>query len=220
MIAAALFASLATCQPAALPAARVTPMLVAGATDSTLSALFAKGQTFAEFVDKAQARREGWLRLQAEAVIRPDLLARARAVGGTWQLLVVAVDACGDSMNSVPYAARLADSVPGLSLRIVLPNNGGRAVQEAHKSLDGRTATPTLVLLDATGADVGCLVELPAPLRHWTDKARATLGSDSLHAYRTAFYGKDRGVSVTTELVEMLEAAKAGTPHCERQGAR
>lgn len=222
MFAAALIASLAACQPMARPSVMpASPVaLVAGTPDSTLSALFAKGQTFAEFVDKAQARREGWLRLQQEAVIRPDLLARARAVGGTWQLLVIAIDYCGDSMNSVPYAARLADSVPGLSLRIVLPANGGRAVQETHKSLDGRTATPTLVLLDASGTDVGCLVEYPAPLRHWTDKARGTLPIDSMRAYHTAFYGKDRGVSVTTELVEMLEAAKAGTPHCERLGAR
>jgi Thioredoxin len=221
MIAAALIASLAACQPAAHSAAPLLPLLPLPSrvvpTDSTLGTLFAKGQTFAEFVNKAVARRDGWLRLQAEAMVRPELLERARAVGGTWQLLVVAIDACGDSMNSVPYAARLADSVPGLSLRIVLPANGGRAVQESHRSLDGRTATPTLVLLDASGNDVGCIVELPAPLRRWTDKARATVSSDSMHTYRDSFYGKDRGVSITTELVELLEAAKAGTPRCERQ---
>ena len=218
MIAVALFASIAVCQPAVRAAAPAA--LPAMQADSTLSALFAKGQTFAEFVSQASARKEGWLRLQAEAVVKPELLARARAVGGTWQLLVVAIDACGDSMNSVPYAARLADSVPGLALRIVLPANGGRSVQEKHRSMDGRTATPTLVLLDSAGNDVGCIVELPAPLRHWTDRAREKVGSDSLHAYRNTFYAKDRGVSVTTELVELLEAAKAGTPRCERQAPR
>ncbi|MCC7055072.1 MAG: thioredoxin family protein [Gemmatimonadaceae bacterium] len=218
MIAAVLFASLVACQPVArptLPALRQVPQV-----DSTLPALFARGQTFAEFVDRATARRDGWVRLQAEATVRPELLARARAVGGSWQLLVVAVDACGDSMNSVPYAARLADSVPGLSMRIVLPSAGGRAVQQAHRSLDGRAATPTLVLLDATGAEAGCIVELPAPLRHWTDKARSSVSGDSLHGYRSAFYAKDKGVSITTELVELLEAAKAGTPRCERQVTR
>jgi SpoVK/Ycf46/Vps4 family AAA+-type ATPase len=32
--------------------------------------------------------------------------------------------------------------------------------------------------------------------------------------------GKDRGASVATELVELLEAAKAGTPRCDRQLTR
>lgn len=220
MIVTALLASLASCHPAAVVHSPVpVPAVVEVAADSVLKTLFDRGQTFADFVEKATARREGWVRLQQEATIRPELLARARAVGGTWQLLVVAIDRCGDSMNSVPYAARLADSVPGLSLRIVLPT-AGRAVQESHRSLDGRAATPTLVLLDSAGNDVGCLVELPAPLRQWNHKHRTVVSDDSLHAYRSTFYSKDRGVSVSTELVELMEAARAGTPRCDRQMTR
>ncbi len=215
MLVAALIASLATCQPAA-PVLRTLP---AASTDSSLRALFESGATFGDFVTAAKARREGWLRLQREAVITPALLARARAIPGRWQLLVVAIDACGDSMNSVPYAARLADSMPNLTLRIVSPT-AGRAVQESHRSNDGRTATPTFVLLDAAGADAGCVVELPAPLRQWTDSARSAVGIDSLHAYRSAFYQRDRGASIVTELIDVLEAAAAGRPRCDRQGAR
>ncbi len=217
MLAAALIASLVSCHPG--PALPMPSEQSTARTDSTLRALFESGQTFSDFVSRAVARREGWVRLQSEANISADLLSRARAVGGEWQLLVIAIDRCGDSMNSVPYAARLADSVPGLSLRIVLPT-AGRTVQSTHRTMDGRLATPTLVLLDAAGNEAGCLIELPAPLRHWTDKARATVSDDSLHAYRNAFYLKDRGMSVSTELVEMLEAAKAGSPRCERLTTR
>ncbi len=216
MFTAVLIASLAACSPVAPPAADAAPPVSA---DSTLQVLFGRGLTFAEFVDKAVARREGWLRLQREATIAPALIARARAVGGSWQLLVIARDGCGDSMNSVPYAARLADSVPGLSLRIVSPSDGA-AVANSHRTQDGRTATPTFVLLDAKGNDVGCLIELPSPLRQWTDAARATVSSDSLHAYRDAFYARDRGASLATELVEVLESAQAGTPRCDRLTTR
>jgi hypothetical protein len=216
MLAAALLASLAICSPAPTSA---PPPPRAAAADSLLLGLYSQGVTFAEFVDKAQARREGWLRLQRDAAIAPELIARARAVGGDWKLLIVARDACGDSMNSVPYAARLADLVPGLNVRIVTLDVGAAAAA-SYQTMDRRSATPTLILLDAAGTAVGCIVELPAPLRHWTDKARATVGSDSLHAYRTAFYTKDKGNSMSTELVEMLEAARRGTPHCERAPAR
>lgn len=218
MLSIALIASLAVCQPAPT-SPRTPPATITMPGDSVLRSLFDRGQTFADFVEKASARREGWLRLQRDAGVQPELLTRARAVGGTWQLLVIAIDRCGDSMNSVPYAASLADSVPGLSLRIVQPSDG-RAVQESHRSLDGRTATPTLVLLDSAGNDVGCLVELPAPLRQWNHKHRTKVSDDSLHAYRDRFYSKDRGVSVTTELVELLEAARAGTPRCDRMAPR
>ncbi len=214
MLSVALIASLAICQPS-VPRVPVMPQASVVPGDSVLRSLFERGQTFADFVEKASARREGWLRLQRDAVVQPALLARARAVGGTWQLLVIAIDRCGDSMNSVPYASRLADSVPGLSLRIVLPSEG-RVVQDSHRSLDGRTATPTLVLLDSLGNDVGCLVELPAPLRQWNHKYRTKVSDDSLHAYRDNFYGKDRGASVTAELVQMMEAARAGSPRCDR----
>ena len=214
MLVISLAASLAVCGPTAVATA-ATPLPALASADSTLLMIFGKGETFAEFVAKATARRDGWLRLQRDAVVRPALLERARAVGGAWQLLVVARDGCGDSMNSVPYAARLADSVPGLSLRIVSPTDG-QAAATNHRTADGRMATPTFILLDSAGNDAGCLVELPAPLRQWTNANRGTVSDDSLHAYRQTFYTKDSGVSVTTELVELLEAARAGTPSCDR----
>ena len=218
MLGIAVLASLALCQPVAVssPTSAHRPRVM---TDSTLLTIYGKGETFAGFVAKATERRAGWLRLQSDAVVRPALLARARAVGGTWQLLVVARDGCGDSMNSVPYAARLADSVPGLALRIVSPTDG-QAAATNHRTADGRMATPTFVLLDSAGNDVGCLVELPSPLRQWTNKNRSIVSDDSLHAYRQTFYSKDAGVSVSTELVELLEAARAGTPKCDRQLTR
>lgn len=220
MLAAVVVASLLTCAPVVVvPTPRAVPAPQALHADSTLQSTFNRGITFQQFVDAAVARREGWLRLQRDAVVAPALIARARAVGGNWQLLVIARDGCGDSMNSVPYAARLADSVPSLSLRIVSMSEGAAAA-ESHRTQDGRTATPTFILLNARGEDMGCLVELPAPLRQWTYTARKTVSSDSLHTYRDAFYTRDRGASLATELVEILEAAQAGTPRCDRQLTR
>jgi len=111
--------------------------------------------------------------------------------------------------------AKLSELVPGLDLRVVLPVNG-RPVQDTHRSLDGRTATPTVVLLDSTGNDVGCIVELPREIRDWAHGVRGTVSSDSLHAGIRRFYSANRGVAITTEAVEMLEAAKAGSPRCSR----
>ncbi|WP_291159136.1 thioredoxin family protein [Gemmatimonas sp. UBA7669] len=200
-------------RPTAAPGCAAPLSVGATVTDSTLLALHGSGQTFADFVAAAKARREGWLGLADTARVSDALVARARQVGGSWKLLVVAVDACGDSMNTVPWLARLAQDVPGIDLRIVLPA-AGRAVQESHRSLDGRTATPTFVLLDAEGTERGCIVEQPRPLRDWARATRGTVSLDSLHVGIRAFYAANRGEAIVTEAIEMLEAAKAGQRHC------
>lgn len=197
----------------AAPACAVPGGAAAAVTDSMLLALHGAGQTFADFVAAAKARREGWLGLADTARVSDALIARARQVGGSWKLLVVAVDACGDSMNTVPWLARLAQEVPGIDLRIVLPA-AGRPVQESFRSLDGRTATPTFVLLDAEGVERGCIVEQPRPLRDWARANRGVVSLDSLHVGIRAFYAANKGEAIVTEAIEMLEAAKAGQRHC------
>ncbi|MFN5583304.1 thioredoxin family protein [Gemmatimonas sp.] len=194
----------------------------AAAPDSTLSALHASGMSFPDFVAAAKARREGWLRLADSAVVSDALATRARALAsagaGAWRLLVVAVDSCGDSMNTVPYAAKVA-ALAGVSLRIVHPREG-RAVRLLHRSLDGRTATPTYVLLDPSGAERGCLVEQPRALREWSSAERSRASLDSVHAGIRAFYAKDQGASMALEVVELLEAALAGRTMCDRGVAK
>lgn len=192
------------------------------ATDSTLTALHASGMSFPDFVAAAKARREGWVRLADSGTVSDAVAVRARALasagGGGWRLLVVAVDSCGDSMNTVPFAAKVA-ALAGVSLRIVHPREG-RAVQESHRSLDGRTATPTYVLLDPAGNERGCIVEQPRALREWSSAERSRASLDSVHAGIRAFYAKDQGASMALEVVELLEAAMAGRTVCDRGTAK
>jgi hypothetical protein len=189
------------------------------ATDSSMLALFGSGMTFADFLDAATRRQAEWYTSTEQVAIADSTLKRARAVGGQWRLLVVAVDTCGDSLRQVPSVARLAELVHGLSMRIVTPAAGGAAVQSNHRSLDGRRATPTYVLLDDTGAERGCVVELPRPLRHWLHDRRAQGNRETVRALgdsALAWYTADRGASIVEEIVTLMERAKAGTPECER----
>lgn len=187
--------------------------------DSSMLALFASGLTFPEFLDAARNRQNEWYASAEQVTIADATLRRARAVGGQWRLLVVAVDTCGDSLRQVPYVARLAELVHGLSVRIVTPAAGGAAVQSTHRSLDGRRATPTYVLLNDAGTEQGCVVELPRPLRHWLHDRRSQGNRESVRALgdsALAWYTADRGASIADEIVTLMERAKAGTPECER----
>ena len=185
------------------------------ASDSSLLAIYESGLPYSKFLEAVDSRREGWLRHTDSAQVDAALVARARAVAGKWKLMVVAVDACNDSMNSVPFVARLLDSVPSVEMRIVLPEKGA-SVQQSHKTMDGRAATPTFVLLDETGKDVGCIAELPRELRHAVTALRKDGKIDQAQAAKRAFYETNKGRAITAEVVEMLEAAASGKPLCEK----
>lgn len=212
MLSAVLFAATLTL-PTGGPAC-CTPAAAAPAVrDEALQSLFEGGVTFQGFLDAARRRTDLWNRLADEGTVDDDLVARARAVGGTWHILAVAEDWCGDSAYNLPYVAKLADAVDGLEVRVI-NSTVGRALMEAHRTPDGRAATPTFLLLDAGWEEGGCLVERPSPLMNWYMENREELGTAELHAHIIDFYESDKGRGTVTDIVELLEAARAGHPRC------
>ena len=113
--------------------------------DSTYRALYDSAQTFADFVSKATARKEQWEGNYSKGVAPDALVTRAAAAGTGWKLLVVTVPGCSDSVNIVPYVASLLDKVPSVEMRLISPA-AGKAVQEAHRTPDGRAAMERLRL--------------------------------------------------------------------------
>jgi hypothetical protein len=134
-------------------------------------------------------------------------------VTGTWNVLVVAVDSCSDSASTIPYLARLLEGMPNVTLRIVNPT-AGKPVMEAHRTPDGRAATPTVILLDSAFVERGCWIERPQVLQamiageNKSDKDAATFEG------KMQWYEKDAGVSTMTEIVDMLEKAVLGEKVC------
>lgn len=182
------------------------------AADS-LPALYARGRTWQEFLDSTRARRQTWLDNYAKGEPDAAAVARAALVPGRWRFLVVAIDACGDSAHSIPYLARLVEAVPSLELRIVLPTEG-KWVQESHRTEDGRPATPTVVLLDEQGVERGCWIERPYVLRKLVADVRSGAVAGNLIEVITAWRAEDQGRSTVADLVDLLEAAAAGTTRC------
>ncbi|HSJ10684.1 MAG TPA: thioredoxin family protein [Longimicrobiales bacterium] len=176
--------------------------------DPRLEALWRDGITFTVFQRDSEVRREILDRNAALAAAVPaDLLARARAVEGTWRFLVVAVDGCSDSVNSIPFLAALADSA-GFEVRII-DRERGRALMEENRTPDGRAATPTVILLNDRFDNVGVWVERPAALQTWLLENPEKLPNAQLFERKMKWYDDDGGRSSLVELVELLERAAA-----------
>ena len=173
--------------------------------DSTYRALYESGEKFSDFLAKAASRKEQWEGNYALKIAPDALVTRASGAGSGWKLLVVTISSCGDSVNSVPYLASLLDKVPSIEMRLINPTVG-KAVMEAHRTPDGRAATPTVILLDGEFNERGCWVERPANL--------VALMKEPNFGGRQEWYDVDRGASALEEIVQMIEAAHAGSVKC------
>lgn len=196
--------------PVATPVGHARP-------DSTYRAIWAAGQPFAAFVAGADRRKAQWEGNYAKRVAPDALVTRAKAAGSGWRLLVVTVPGCSDSVNSIPYLASFVEQLPGVEMRLV-DRSLGLGVMEAHRTPDGRPATPTVILLDAAFQERGCWIERPAPLIAWLAEAEATLSSAELFDGKMKWYDEDAGASSLVEIVEMLEAAARGATRCGAVG--
>ncbi|MEX2282601.1 MAG: thioredoxin family protein [Gemmatimonadota bacterium] len=170
-------------------------------------ALFQKGREYPEFLGAAKARKQLWDQNQGRAVVAADVLARAKPFGGKLRLLVVAIDGCSDSASIIPHIAKLAQ-LSGIELRIVAPDDSGRVVMEAHRTPDGRAATPTIVLLDASYQKLGVFVERPSTLHTWYEERKKTgIAQSKLTEQKLEWYARDAGHTTLLELVALMEKA-------------
>jgi len=163
--------------------------------------IYERGQTWESFLEGVRSQRDTWRNVAARATLAPSLVERTRAASAGLKLLVVSEAACSDSVQSVPYIAQLA-ALAGVELRIV-GKNVATPLLEGHRTPDGRTATPTVILL-RDGKDVGAWIERPAALQTWF-LAHGDLTSQERLARKTSWYDWDRGESALAELVALIE---------------
>lgn len=188
------------------------------AADTTLENGWARATGFQDWLEGIEARRELWEANVEKARITEDAVRRLDALEGEWRLLVVAADWCQDSAWNVPALARLAEYSDALELR-VLDADRGAGIMEARPTPDGRAATPTVVILDPEGEEVGCWIERPARQRD-VYLRRLKPAEEGTDAYREAvrdflgWYAMDNGATALDEVVTLLEAAEAGARGC------
>ncbi len=203
------------CGASAPAPAVATPASLAPAADTVVASLYARGASWRDFLEATDRRRETWHANYEGAEVFPDLEARVQAVPGSWRLLVVAIDSCGDSANTIPYLARFVEAVDNVELRVVEPDIGG-VVMAAHPTPDGRGATPTVVVMDESGRDVGCWVERPADLQSWWNANPDDLSTRDKLDRKYAWYDEDAGYHTILEVVEAIETAADGGHLCGR----
>jgi len=182
-----------------------TPLFSFLPQDVDYRAIYAQGTTFAHFLEKARAHREEWRANYNDATVSPALMTRVRSLSAKRHLLVVAEDWCSDSLNTVPYIARLVDGGPErLEMRVV-NREIGNAVMEAHRTPDGRTATPTIAILAEDWHAIAAWTERPTSIQAWFLEKQKTTMQKPLHDELLAWYAQDAGKTTMLEIADLLE---------------
>ena len=173
-----------------------------GHAEGEALAIFDKAPAWSEFLAGVKAQRERWIGNASHATVPANLTERMARVAPGLRLLVVAQDWCVDSVNTVPYIARLAASA-GIPVRIV-DRTAGEQLMNRYRSRDGRTVTP-LVLLIRRDRVVGTWVERPAPLQQSFEAMATDPEARRRFAERQAWYDADGGRTTMTEIVSLAE---------------
>jgi hypothetical protein len=100
-----------------------------------------------------------WEQIYKRAVVSEELLARARGLPARWHLLALNEDWCGDSVNILPYVAKLADAVPSFDLRIV-SRDANLDIMDAH--LTGKSRSIPVIILTMANPVFGTRPSLAA----------------------------------------------------------
>lgn len=172
-----------------------------------LQKIYGEGSNFATFLADAVRRKQLWDSNWAKSDPAEEFVARADALRGRYRILIVAIDSCSDSVNTIPYIARLVERVERLDLRIVDPYIG-LPITDTYHTPDGRGATPTVVILDENFAVVGAWVERPSPLQDWW-LGHPEISERERARRKQGWYDWDEGFSTYEEIVGLLEAADA-----------
>jgi len=178
----------------------------AAAQELDVRRLYEDGITFEQFLAKAKQRRGAWHDHYENGAPTHQAVQAARAVGTETRFLVVAEDWCGDSVNTVPYLARLVEQVPGWEMRIINSRRGAD-VMAANLTPDGREATPTILVLDSDHEQIGAFVERPTILQEWFLRAESELPREELFEQKYTWYTEDAGEETVRELTELARQA-------------
>jgi hypothetical protein len=165
---------------------------------------------FEAYVAAAENRPELWRDIHARARVAPAAAARVAALPGSWRLLVLSEDWCGDAVNTVPFLARLAEAVPNLQLRI-LGRDANPDLMDTHLTGTSRSI-PVAIVLDEDFRERGWWGPRPTELQRWFLETGRQMPSRERYLEIRRWYAHDRGATTIDEVVGLLERAAAAPP--------
>jgi len=161
---------------------------------------------FRTYLESVEKNRELWHAIYERVSISEALLDEARRMPGTWHLLALSEDWCGDAVNLLPVLARLAEEVPDLDFR-VLTRDQNLDLMDAHLTGGRSRSIPVVLLLDDQFVERAWWGPRPGPLQGWFVTKGLSMPSAERYKRVRRYYAKDRGRTMLREIFDLLDPA-------------
>ena len=176
-----------------------------GAHRASLRDRYLAAPDFAAMLAAAEKNVELWAAMWRHARVDDEFLRRAAALPGSWHLLVLSEDWCGDAVNTVPVVAKLAERSPNMDLR-VLGREMNPDLMDAHLTGSSRSI-PVVIALDESFEERGWWGPRPTVLQHWVSGQGQLLEKSARYREARIWYARDQGRTTLEEVMSMLERA-------------
>lgn len=168
-------------------------------------ARFEAAPTFEEYLEGVDRNRELWHGVYARARVPEDLAAAARERGDRWYLLALSEDWCGDAVNTLPFVARLAESV-GWDLRVV-SRDANPDLMDAHLTNGRSRSIPVVIVYDEDFREIGWWGPRPGEIQEWVLSEGLAMPSPERYKVVRRWYAEDKGRTTLRELLQVLAIA-------------
>jgi thioredoxin family protein len=164
--------------------------------------LWSRALPFEEFVAASAIQTRGlWYGLFRLARV-PAWAETMLPLGQARRLLVLAEDWCGDASNTIPVLARWAESVSGMSLRILQRDENPELMN--RYLTNGARSIPIVIVLDEDYQEIGHWGPRPVELQSWVMANKATLPKEERYKEIRRWYARDHGESTIREVSALM----------------
>jgi hypothetical protein len=179
--------------------------VVTGAGPLDFEGIWGGALTFEQFVAQARPEHralwEGIYRHARSPEWAVDLVGGRRL-----HLLAITEDWCMDTSNTIPFLARVAESVTGVDLRLIL-RDANPAIMDRYLT-NGARAIPVLIILNGEFREVGRWGPRPSELQAWVMTNRPLLPKGEVVKEERRWYARDKGETTVREVLNSVNGKR------------
>lgn len=161
---------------------------------------------FSDYLETVEKHEDLWRGIYDRTQTPQTDIDAAQQIPGTWHLLALSEDWCGDAANILPVVARLTESLSNVDLR-VLPRDENLDLMDAHLTNGKSRSIPVIMILDDNFVERAWWGPRPSQIQEWVMTEGMKMEPGPRYKQTRMFYARDKGRMILNELVDRLRSA-------------
>lgn len=171
-----------------------------------MRARFESALSFPQYLETVRKNEDLWRGVHDRVRLPDGVVDEARSLPGTWHLLALSEDWCGDAVNILPVISRLTEWLPNVDLR-VLSRDENLDIMDAHLTNGTSRSIPIVILLDEGYLERAWWGPRPREIQEWVMDEGMKMDPGPRYARVRRFYARDKGRAILSELLDLMRSA-------------